>query len=80
MNLRKKTAVTVDGVEVKMESTSKFCKRLGITPQALSYARGKGFIDVWQEGHATLILLTEKTLAYKPNSYLKRRKAAKRKG
>lgn len=75
-NLKKKMkAVIGDNPEpVAVESQAAFCKRhKGLSLPALRYARDHDKIDVWKEGNTVLVILTEKTMAYKPNPHPGRR-------
>lgn len=68
MNHTNKLKVVLkDGTTAKMETVAEFCARhAGLTPQAVTYARQRGKLDYWVAGKVVLILLTPRTMAYRP--------------
>ena len=75
--MKGRMTLTVRGVgEVKFETVGRFQKRhKGLTASAMAYLRRENLIDFYKDGHTVLILLTPKTLGYKPNPNKNRKMA-----
>ena len=69
------TEILKKSYQGKVVTITEFRKKFGITVQAVAYAIVNGYIDVWAVGHRVkLVVLTERTKAYKPHNSIKRKK------